>query len=148
MPARDLYLLFQSPGGPALVLHGPHADHGGESAVLSGEPESDACELQEKQLDPHGTFPMAVISVPWPREPEVKDFYVICGCGWCSLSLILPPSAEQIARHARAVRRERGGVLLCDACQAKRDGRHNFDAFAMDVARRGCSTVADMDGGQ
>lgn len=144
--AHPAYLIFQPEGRVALPPHDSHAGERGQSAVLSCEPEAEPRELQQKQLD--RVFPMAVISVPWPREPEVKDFYVICGCGWCSLSMILPPSAEQIARHARAVRRERGGVLLCDACQAKRDGRHNFDAFAMDVARRGCSTVADMDGGQ
>lgn len=131
---RAFHLLFKEASGPALPTYGAQPDRGSQSAVLSRQPEAQASELQSKQLTP-SAFPMAVLSVPCSAAypAGVKDFYILCGCGWCSLPLVAMPAL---------------GRVRCEACDVRRQGRENFGRFAIDAAQRGCSTVLDIDGSQ
>lgn len=131
---RSLHLLFKEASGPALPTYGAQPDRGGAAAVVDRAPEAQAGELQPKQLT-SSAFPMAVLSVPCsPAYPSgAQDFYILCGCGWCSLPLVAMPAL---------------GRVRCEACDVRRQGRENFGRFAIDAAQRGCSTVLDIDGSQ
>lgn len=112
--------------GREFPLPADMSDGGRKAHVLDSQPEPEARELQREHA-----FPMSVLSVPCGDvfPAGTKDFFVLCGCGWCSRVLVTMPT-----------------VVRCESCDAKRQGRSSFEEFAISAARRGCSTVLDIDG--